>query len=86
LKVKLKYCVLAVDIVAYIVSIYYILCVKYHQSFHLQVHLVKSEDFYGSPLPTLNQLFTFLNISTQSTERLIQQKGSMILVNYVILY
>jgi len=27
LKVKLKYCVLAVDIVAYIVSIYYILWV-----------------------------------------------------------
>lgn len=43
--------------------------------FYLQVHLIKSEDYYSSPLTILNKLFTYLNIDTSGTQAMIDKKG-----------
>ena len=43
-----------------------------------QVHLIKSEEFFQDPVNTLNDLFTFLNISTAETEALVKSKPGKI--------
>ncbi|XP_067944094.1 carbohydrate sulfotransferase 15-like isoform X2 [Watersipora subatra] len=59
------------------IGIYYIFLEEVYKNFPpAQVHLIKSETFYNTPISSLTDLYAFLNISTAGVQKAVETKGT----------